>query len=203
MNTTKKLLLKIAAFALLLGFGPGLLMPVEVHAATTKAQQQACQDKWQDSWKVDSTKDKNFMASDCRKAKGGNCTRTVSGTTAKVVCPVDSASTTTDPADTPATQKDTSAGCANVKTTFIKCDTSSKHGAIGGMLIWFINLLSIGIGIVAVGGIIWGAILYVTSNGDASKTKQGVAVITNTVIGLLLYVFAYAFMNFLIPGGLL
>jgi hypothetical protein len=94
------------------------------------------------------------------------------------------------------------ANCGDVPTALIDCG-AGKENPIIHMLKLIVNFLSVGVGVVAVGGIVWGAVLYTTSNGDASKSKQGVTVIVNTVIGLLLFVFAYALMNFLIPGGLL
>lgn len=70
-----------------------------------------------------------------------------------------------------------------------------------GIIIQLINFLAVGVGIAVVGGIIWGGMLYASSNGDPSKTKQGVTVIINAVVGLLLFMFMYAIINYLVPGG--
>jgi hypothetical protein len=69
-------------------------------------------------------------------------------------------------------------------------------------LLTLFNFLAVGVGIVVTGGIIFGAIQYITANGNASQTQQGVTVITNSVIGLILFIFMYALLNFLVPGGL-
>ena len=42
--------------------------------ALTRAQQQACQDKWAGNYLADSQKVKNYRNSDCPTSKGGNCT---------------------------------------------------------------------------------------------------------------------------------
>lgn len=84
-----------------------------------------------------------------------------------------------------------------VKTSILPSDLD----AIGliKMAIW---IMSAGIGVVAVGGIVWGAILY-TSAGSSDRAKKGIEVIRNVVLGLLLYIFMLAIINFLIPGGLI
>ncbi|MFZ2125112.1 MAG: hypothetical protein WA087_04000 [Candidatus Saccharimonadales bacterium] len=66
-----------------------------------------------------------------------------------------------------------------------------------------INILSAGIGIVAVGGIIYGSIMYSTAGGSMDQTKQAKKIIFNVVIGIAAYAIAYSFLNYLIPGGLI
>lgn len=51
-------------------------------------------------------------------------------------------------------------------------------------------------------GIIWGSITYATSAGDAQKAADGKSKIQKALIGLLAFIFLYAFLNWLIPGGL-
>lgn len=91
-------------------------------------------------------------------------------------------------------------GCRDIKTSLIECKTDSGT-PIMGIIIQLINFLAVGVGIAVVGGIIWGGMLYASSNGDPSKTKQGVTVIINAVVGLLLFMFMYAIINYLVPGG--
>ncbi len=66
-----------------------------------------------------------------------------------------------------------------------------------------VNFLAIGVGIAVVGGIVWGAIRYTTANGNAAQAQQGVSVIINAIIGLVLFIFMFAIINFLVPGGFL
>jgi len=60
-----------------------------------------------------------------------------------------------------------------------------------------------GIGLAVVGGIVWGAYMYITARGNASQTQQGQNIIINAVVGLLLFIFMYAILQFLIPGGII
>lgn len=58
-----------------------------------------------------------------------------------------------------------------------------------------------GVGLAVVGGIIAGAYLYITARGNAGQTQQGQNIIINSIIGLLLFIFMYAILQFIIPGG--
>lgn len=81
------------------------------------------------------------------------------------------------------------------------CDGSGSS-PINALILWVITLMSMGVGIAVVIGIIFGGILYAMSDGDAGKAKEGQQIIVNAVIGLFLFIFLYAAANFLIPGGL-
>ena len=171
--------------------------------ALTRAQQQACQDKWAGNYLADSQKVKNYRNSNCPTSKGGNCTAKNHRVPAPsgggeeirttITCPVGGGGG----GDTP--EDDTASGCADLKTSIIQC--SSGSGSIVGMLVQIINFLAVGVGIAVVGGIIWGGLIYASSNGDAGKTKQAITIIVNAVVGLLLFIFMYALVNFLVPGG--
>lgn len=98
--------------------------------------------------------------------------------------------------------------CGDVKTAIIKCDKKYKSDStkvetnpIWGILIMAIKIMSVGVGILAVGGLVWGGILYASAGDKADQVKQAVTIITNVIIGLLLFVFLAAIVNFLIPGG--
>lgn len=66
-----------------------------------------------------------------------------------------------------------------------------------------VNLLSALVGMVVVIGIIFGAIEYTSSGGDPSRAASGKKHIVNALIGLLAYILLYAFLEFIIPGGIL
>jgi len=94
--------------------------------------------------------------------------------------------------------------CGDTQTSIdFGCDKNTKPGetTVTSVLLTIINFLAIGVGIAVVGGIIWGSLYYITSNGNASKTQQGISIIINSVVGLLLFIFLYAIINFLVPGG--
>jgi len=65
-----------------------------------------------------------------------------------------------------------------------------------------IQLLSAAVGLVAVVAIVIGAIEFITSAGDPQRAASGRNHITNALLGLFAFAFLYAFLQFLIPGGL-
>ncbi|MDN5835465.1 MAG: hypothetical protein L0H36_02400 [bacterium] len=108
----------------------------------------------------------------------------------------------------PATTSYAAAECGGVKTAIINCDKKYKKDAtkveenpVWGILIMTIKIMSVGVGILAVGGLVWGGILYASAGDRAEQVKQAITIITNVVIGLLLFVFLAAIVNFLVPGG--
>lgn len=96
--------------------------------------------------------------------------------------------------------------CGGVETGLIKCDQTGAGGiedtGVWGILLLAINILTAGIGIAAVGGIVYGAILYTSAGGSQEQTKKAMGIITNVVIGVIAYALMYAGLNFLIPGGI-
>lgn len=66
-----------------------------------------------------------------------------------------------------------------------------------------IKFLTVGVGIAATGGVVYGGFLYLTAQGNAGKTQKGVATILNALIGIVMYALAFAIINFLVPGGIL
>ncbi len=65
-----------------------------------------------------------------------------------------------------------------------------------------ITLLSMLVGIAAVTAIIYGGIEFSSSGGDPQKAASGKKHITNAIIGLVAFIFLYAFLQFLLPGGI-
>ena len=121
----------------------------------------------------------------------------VSNDTAGALIPADPTSTSGGPKEV----RTPSAGCGGIETSIIDCNSNSGNPVIGIMLT-IINFLAVGVGIAVVGGIIWGGMIYASSNGDSSKVQQAKTIIVNAVIGLLLFIFMYAIINYLVPGGL-
>lgn len=97
--------------------------------------------------------------------------------------------------------------CGGVVTSVLDCDQAGTSGNISdtglwGLLILVINLLSAGVGVLAVGGIVYGSILYTTSSGDPEKSTKARKIIGNVVVGLIAYALMWALLNFITPGGL-
>lgn len=62
--------------------------------------------------------------------------------------------------------------------------------------------LSMGVFVAAVGGMVYGGYLYMTSRGNKSQTEKAMSVIRSVVIALVLYYGMYTLLNFIVPGGL-
>ena len=94
-----------------------------------------------------------------------------------------------------------SASCGKIETALIHCDTGGSNNGIWAILLIVINLLTAGIGIVAVGGIVYAAILYTSARDDAGHTSKAKGLITNVVIGIVGFGLLYSFLQYIIPGG--
>jgi hypothetical protein len=99
------------------------------------------------------------------------------------------------------------ATCAGVKTSLISCPNEPKNPStdqtgVWHLLIMAINILSAGVGIAAVGGIVFVSIMYMTAGGSPDRTKKANIMLSNVMLGVILYGAMWAFLNFLIPGGM-
>jgi hypothetical protein len=94
--------------------------------------------------------------------------------------------------------------CGGVKTTILTslCKDDKDGGVILGLLKAVLAILTAGVGVAAVGGIGYGALLYTTAENKPEQTKKAIGIIMNVVIGLAAYALMYLFLNFLIPGGI-
>lgn len=93
--------------------------------------------------------------------------------------------------------------CGDVATSIIGCpdDAGDGEDVIFWLLRWVLRIMTAGVGIAAVGGIAYGALLYTTAESKPEQTKKAIGVITNVVIGIIAYALMAVFLNFLIPGG--
>ncbi len=98
--------------------------------------------------------------------------------------------------------------CVGVETSIISCEQPGGDNAevedtgLWGILILAINILSAGVGVVALGGIVYASILYTSAGGNQEQVKKAMGMITNIVIGIVAYALMFSALNFLIPGGL-
>lgn len=103
--------------------------------------------------------------------------------------------------------KDPAKCCAGVDTSIITCTQtgngkSARDSGVWGILLIALNIMTAGVGILAVGGIVYGAILYASSEENASQVQKAKDIIKNVVIGLIAYGAMYLLLNYLIPGGI-
>ena len=88
-------------------------------------------------------------------------------------------------------------------TPAIDLGCRGKGNGILDLIFAIIRLLSMGVGLVVVGSIIVAGIQYTSSRGDPQATANAMKRISSTVIALLIYIFAFALLNWLIPGAVL
>jgi uncharacterized membrane protein YjgN (DUF898 family) len=97
------------------------------------------------------------------------------------------------PATKPAKHVELGGNCLDIS----KCDLITKY------VNPFIYFLSAFVGVAVVISIIIGGIQYGSSGGDSSKVTAAKNRIRNSILALITYLFLFALLNFLIPGGLL
>lgn len=66
-----------------------------------------------------------------------------------------------------------------------------------------IRFLSDGVGLVIIASIVYGGIQFTSSRGNPQDTAKAIERIRSAVIALLIFIFGYAFLNYLIPAGVL
>lgn len=121
-------------------------------------------------------------------------------TAAAVVTPA----ATVDAACDPATQN----CCGGVQTSLIECKqdgtgTDIENSGIWGILVLVVNIMTAGVGVLAIMGIIYASILYTTAGGSEDQIKKAKGVIMNVMIGIVVFLLMFSFVNFLVPGGVL
>lgn len=85
--------------------------------------------------------------------------------------------------------------------TSINIGCSHQGNPITDMLFAIIRLLSDGVGIVVIGSIIVAGIQYSASRGDPKATEAALTRIRSSLVALLIFIFAYAMLNYVIPAG--
>lgn len=92
------------------------------------------------------------------------------------------------------------ATCSGVETSIIECDGGGDAG-IWHILVLVVEIMSIGIGITALIGILIFGIQYLTAGGDVAKTTKAKRRMLEIVIGLVGWVVIFSFSEWLLPGG--
>ena len=94
-------------------------------------------------------------------------------------------------------------GTSDAYTPVIDLGCKGKGNPIIDALLGIIHFLSLGVGLVVVGSVIVGGIQYSASRGDPQATAQAINRIRSALVALLIFIFAYAFLNYLLPNFLL
>lgn len=102
--------------------------------------------------------------------------------------------------------------CGGVDTAIIGgqiCGSSNKDSKdlasnpIWTILVYVVKFLTVGVGVAAVGGVIYAAILYTSAADSSEQTKKAKTIIRDIFIGLIAYGGMFLLLNYLIPGGVL
>lgn len=97
--------------------------------------------------------------------------------------------------------------CGGVETAIISCSQNSdkpttiEQTGVWGLLILIINIMTAGVGVLALVGFIYGAILYTSAGGSPEQIKKARTVFTNVVIGVAAFGGMFTILNFIVPGG--
>jgi hypothetical protein len=97
------------------------------------------------------------------------------------------------------------ASCGGVETALISCSQGGgdkpENTGLWGILLMAIGILTAGVGVLALAGIVYGAILWTSAGGSPEQIKKARTVFTNVVIGVVAFGGMYVLLNFLVPGG--
>lgn len=82
-------------------------------------------------------------------------------------------------------------------------DSNPSNNGTFALLIAIIQILTAGVGIAATGALVYAGVLYASAGGTADQVSKAKKIITDTVIGLIVFGLMFLLLNFLIPGGVL
>lgn len=91
--------------------------------------------------------------------------------------------------------------CGSTSTFFNWGCSGDDDNQIMNVLVTILNWLAIGVSVVVLIGIVYGAVMYASAGGNEAQTKKAIGIIRNAIIALLLYFGMWAILQYLIPGG--
>ena len=92
-------------------------------------------------------------------------------------------------------------GCANDAQTAAGQDKCLANNPVITYLKLAINTLSAGVGVIVIAMIILGGIQYSVARDNSTAVSAAKKRITNAIIAMILYMLIFAFLQWLIPGG--
>ena len=87
---------------------------------------------------------------------------------------------------------------ADAKTAILPSDWK-----IEDILNMVLVVVTTGVGIAAVGSIVFAGVLYITARDNAAQVSKAKTMIMDTIIGIIAYILMWAFLEWIIPGGIL
>lgn len=101
------------------------------------------------------------------------------------------------------------AKCGGVDVAFLECDEGHRPSgdAVEDSALWRIlemvlNIMVGLVGIAAVGGLVFAAIMYSSAQDNASQVQQAKDTIRNVIVGIVMFLFMWSGLQYLIPGGI-
>ena len=82
------------------------------------------------------------------------------------------------------------------------CTGDNNCDLIGLYINPLIDILAAILGLAVAASLVLGGIQYTASSGDPQKISAAKSRISNSLLAFIAFAFMYAFLNFLIPGGL-
>lgn len=76
-----------------------------------------------------------------------------------------------------------------------------EGSAIWQIVLFIIEILTMGVGLLALAGIVYGSVLYSSAGGNPEQVKKARTTIVNVVIGVVAYALMYALLQWIVPGG--
>lgn len=90
--------------------------------------------------------------------------------------------------------------CGGVKTNVVNCEAPN---GIYGVLLIVLNVLTVGVLVVAVLGLILSGVQYLTSRDNETQVVAAKKRMGQIVLGIVIYAVAWTVMEWLIPGGII
>lgn len=75
-----------------------------------------------------------------------------------------------------------------------------EDSAIWVLFRWIVRIMMAGVALLAIIGIVYGAVLYTSAGGSAEQIKKAKNVFTNVVIGVVVFILFWVFLEWLLPG---
>lgn len=98
-------------------------------------------------------------------------------------------------------EKQLAEGCVSTAILGDGCSCDGGQGdSINNILQLIVNILSVGIGVLAVIGIVVVGIQYLTAGGNEEQTRKAKRRLLEIVIGVAAYILIYAILRWLLPG---
>lgn len=105
---------------------------------------------------------------------------------------------------------DPSSSTSNIKPKSNDCNVNTKAGeqlssdncGIIKLIVAVTNIITGIAGLVIIGAMIFGGVQYSMSGSDPGKVQAAKHKITNALLALAVLIFGYAFLQWVVPGGL-